>query len=397
MSNNPFINNLDILSLNITTISGEEINLFPNFLYLEIFENLFEQFLTAKCIIADTSDLVTNIPLVGNEKITMEISSINNNSLTLNFKLYKIDRDSEIMGGLKNRKFLVLYLCSDELIKNNERLSRKYSGHSETIISDILSNVYNSNKTLNSDTTSNEVDVVSNFWKPSFLIDYLCKNSKTEKYSDMIFFETLHGFNFKSISQLMSENPRNELKIADIIDSLANSNIIESFRFESFFDLMQAGAFGFFGGTYYSPHKTNYINNVASYDYVETQENYTSLGSQGIFDESLSNSNNINELIYTDSQIKNIRGSIINLLMFYNIVVSLNGDLSRRCGDIIELKFPVFDGKTIINKSFNGRFLITAIKHIIGRNSKYKQNMIITKNAFSDRPELPIVNELRNI
>ena len=397
MSNQPFINNLDILSLDITTISGETINLFPNFLYLEIFENLFEQFLTAKCVIADTSDLLVSLPLVGNEKITMKLSSVEDDSITLNFKLYKIDRDSEVISGMRNRKFLVFYLCSEELIENNKRLSRKYIGQSETIISDILTNVYNSSKTLISDTTSNEIDVVSNFWKPSNLIDYLCKNSKTDKYSDMVFFETLHGFNFKSLSQLMSESPRNELRIADVIDSLANSNIIESLRFESFFDLMQAGAFGLFGGTYYSPHKTSYLNDVASYDYIETQEKYTSLGKNGIFDESLSNENNVNELIYTDSQIRNIRGSMINLLMFYNIVVTINGDLSRRCGDIIELKFPVFDSQTVINNSFNGKFLITAIKHIIGRNSKYKQNMIITKNAFSERPELPTINSLRNI
>lgn len=390
---------IDNLSILITNVAGKQIDITKLFLQLEIIESIFEIFLNGKLILLDTLDLLSNFPLVGNEDLKINIDTNQYDlPITLDFKIYKLDKDVETISGDKKNRIVTLYFCSEELLNNySNSISRKFEDNAQDIMTWLFNNPLNSSKTLNFDQSTSNITIYGNFWKPLKIIDYISKISKTSSYSDFIFFERLDGFYFKPLSYFLNQDKVQNLTYDTGSQSFMKLNNIRAFKFKSYFDILSLLKIGFFGSTLYKYDDQLYNYSKTENLLTDAEDDFVSLGKNSNFDLNLSTNKNLIKECYIDHDIKNIRYTLMKMLNQYNLVLKMYGDFNRKICDIVNFSFPNVDNEEPINRRFDGNWIIMNIRHLIYQDTRYEQNLLLTKNASLDDNRLGTINLLKNV
>lgn len=390
---------IDSIDIYLTNINGKKIEISRLLMSLEFYENLFNTFLTGKLVIIDTLDLLKNFIIIGNETLNIDLHTTDiDKSITLDFKIYKINPEKTNHRGDVKRKLIELYFCSNDAIINQKiSISKKFSGKSENTIQTLLTTYLSSEKTLSSDATSSDVTVYSNFWKPTKIIDFLCKISKNSDYSDYIFYETFNGFNFKTVSNLISQNAIHNIKFKTDTDSFIGNTNIKIHKFENYFDIINLLNSGLFGTTFYKPHDTNYSYQKNTKTLSENYDTIYTNGSSKHFNDNLSDDSNSVSVNLYDPEISEVRLASLKLLQNYNLTIQLNGDFGRTIGQNLNIEFPNLDNETTLNEFFNGNWFIVGIRHIISQRNTFTQNILLCKNAFFNHKDLESITTLVNV
>jgi hypothetical protein len=389
---------IDEIDIYITNIAGKQIELSRLMINLDIYENIFDIFLSGKIVIADTTDILKNFLIVGNEEITISLHTTDTNkSVTLDFRVYKINKDQMIRQGDIKHKVLELFICSAEAIDNSKTLvSKKFEGSPETLVSTILTDHLNSSKDLSSDSAMTNVTVYSNYWRPVRIIDFISRISKTSSYSDYVFFENLEGFIFKPLSSLMAASSVNNISFKTDSTSFIGNTNIKKHNFDRYYDLLKSAKNGLFGSTLYKPHDTNYSFEKVQATLYENLDNITTNGSSFQFNGNMNSNENLVSSNFYEPSVSSIRMMSLLMLNNYNFSMRLNGDFSRKCGDILNLEFPNLDNETNINELFNGNWFVLGIRHSIRQNNLFSQDIIISKNSFFNNNNLDSITTLVN-
>jgi hypothetical protein len=365
---------------------------------INIWENILEHFLSARFILLDTLDLQQNFPLIGNENVEIIFDQLDERRV-LNFKVYKFDDKAEHVSDSKKNRLINLYMCSAEKLTNEStKISKKYAATGDAIVTDVLTNALGSTKAFNSIASTGDLEVYSNYWSPEKIIDFVCRLSKTNLYSDYIFWEGMQGFNFYPLSHLLAQESVHEVIFRkEDLETLIKTNVALTWKFNNFFDILTSMKMGLFGqrDLDFDVDTYAYTNTEISLD--EMMESITTLGNNVPYDSALFNADNFHPDVLYDKDISPIRTTSMKMLNDYNIVMQMNGDLIRKPGDILNLTFPVIDNEQVIHKSFNGKWLIVAVNNLIDRTGKFQQNLMLTKNAFFRDPRLPLISSLKNV
>jgi hypothetical protein len=397
---NTSLPNIDILSVDLTnTIQTKTISLKKIFLELSFFESLQSNFLKGEIILLDTFDLQVNFPLIGNETLSIVLNDQSNTtSKSMTFKIYKLE-DEALYRGVTSKKVLRLHFVSEEGITNEQvKISKKLTGTAETILSSLITDNLASSKTLTTEASDGAtLDIYSNYWRSSKVIDLVLKKSKSASYSDYVFYEDIDGFHFKTLSWLMAQAVKQELSYSLVAKSTASTHNIKMFKWNSNFNVLEDTHLGLFGTTLYQPHETNYSYTKTDDQFKDKFAEITGLGKHLIYDQSLSTEDSHIAVTHLDPDITSTRNVSIKCLENYKVNVKVNGDLDRRPGDIVKILFPVFDSASYENNNFNGLFLIMKIKHIIKNNGQYEQNLLLGKNAFYGNTQMSDTTTLNNI
>lgn len=391
-------NNINIHTVKITSIDGSVHDIKDMIIDVNIWENVLEQFLSARLIMIDTLDLQQNMPLIGNEKVEIIFEQMGERRL-LNFKVYKLDKQPVNMSDSKRVRALNLYLCSEEKLTNEmKKISKKYTGSGDTIITDVLTTALSSTKAFNFTAAQDDLEIYSNYWSPSQLIEFICRNSSTSLYSDYIFWEDMKGFNFYPLSELLAQTQIHEVTFQkeDIL-TIAKTSVALSWKFNSYFDILTSMKMGLFGqrDLDFDTSTYEYTNTEKSLD--EILENITTLGNNLPYDSALFDADNFHPGVLYNKDISPIRTTSMKMLNTYNIIIKMNGDLVRKPGDILNLKFVNIDNEQLIHKSFYGKWFIIAVNNLIDMTGKFEQNLLLTKNAFFRDPRLPLISSLKNV
>lgn len=389
---------IDNLSILITNIVGKQIDLTKLFLQVEIVESLFEIFLNGKLILLDSLDLLSHFPLIGNEDLQINIDTNQYDlPITLDFKVYKIDKDVETISGDRKNKIVTLYFCSPELLKNySTSISRKFEDNAQDIAEWLFNNPLESSRTLNFDQSTEDITIYGNFWRPLRIMDYLSRVSKTSSYSDFIFFERLDGFYFKPLSYYLNQDKIQNLTYDTSGGSFIKINNIRAFKFKSYFDILSLLKIGFFGSTLYNYDEQLYDYKKTEAIFSDIESDFVSLGNNSNFDPDLSQKTNLIKESYADHDIRNIRYTLMKLINTYNLVIKLYGDFNRKICDIVNFSFPNLDNENPINDRFDGNWIIMNIRHIIKQDTSYEQNLLLTKNASFKQDDLSSISLLKN-
>lgn len=387
----PVFNHIEILNLELYNFENQKLDISRIFLRINIFENITNQFLTGKIVIVDTQDIISNFPIIGNETLKITLKH-DNTIINLEFKIYKIEGDSNNTKGERGGKVFVLYFCSPEKIFSN-KISKKYNDKAEIIIQNLLTE----SKELLFESTSDSIEIYSNFWTIQKIIDFVVRLSKSDKYYDYTFFETLEKFNFYPISFLLNQAVSEKIVYDKSNQNYLMNNNIKSFQFEKYFNLIKDKKFGLFGVTQYQNHITNYSYSKTETDLSNVYEKITSLGKNIPFDKNLSSFTNKVMNNFYDVEISPIRTSMMNLLNHNNLIIKVNGTLKRKSGQVVNLKYPKLNNNDVIQKSFDGNWFINGIHHILDNDGEFEQNLLLSKNAKFDFKNLEKVNGNKNI
>jgi hypothetical protein len=389
---------IDEIDVYITNVAGRQIELSRLMLSLDIYENVFDVFLSGKLVVTDTMDILKNFLIVGNEEISISLHTTDTaKSVTLDFRVYKINRDQIVQQGDLKRKVMELFICSAEAIENGKSLvSKKFEGKPETVVSSVLSDHLGSSKDLDSDAGSSDITVYANYWRPAKIIDFVSRVSRTSAYSDYVFFENLDGFVFKPLSSLMSESAANDISFRTATDSFIGNTNIKRYNFSKYYNLLKSGREGLFGSTLYKPHDTEYSFEKVEATLAENFESITTNGSSFPFSGDMNSSENLVSTNFYEPSVSSVRMMSLLMLNNYNFSMRLNGDFSRKCGDVLNIEFPNLDNETSVNELFNGNWFVLGIRHTILQNNLFQQDVIVAKNSFFNKSELDTITALVN-
>lgn len=374
------------INIKITSNDGEEFDVSEIFVVGNIYQSLFfKKFITGRIVLLDTNDIMSLIPLVGFEDVTIHISnSYDQNFHDYKFKIYKIDKDIGTFDLYKRSKILNIYLYSEEEFNNYTKISKKFTGTGSSIITKLLSENLKSTKMLTSIPDSSLLKFNSNFWNAERCIEYICDNVDDE----YLFYENNDGFHFEPLSYLFEQIPLNSLNFSP--DNVLNDydNVLK-YQFNSHFDDLLWRKRGTFGTTSYTLDKDNYGFEVKSDDISKIDKQLSHCGGiKKMYNDQTDDQNDIFVVYQKNEKNRKLRTTQFNLMSRYNLVVKIEGDISRNVGKVYTINIPSIGNDPVASDSFSGDYLISEINTEFSANEKMHQNISFVRNALNNNPKL---------
>jgi len=189
-------------------------------LAIRYFEDLFSPTITVEITVTNTGGVVkgkdgtlqslySGLPLRGGERVFIKIAGNSDTNKGIDLKdapLYVSKISNVIREG--QRESFVLKLVSRESIANETtRLSGKYgSSQVSDHVAKIIKESLLSDKPLSSDDASNQYSFIGNLKRPFDVITMLASKSIPDTgVPGYFFYETIDGYNFRSIDKLIIE------------------------------------------------------------------------------------------------------------------------------------------------------------------------------------------------
>lgn len=405
--------------LKLISSQGIVVDLNDYLVEINIFEDIFSNFLHGQIMLSDSRNLIAKMPLIGDEYLLVKFETPTLGvSIEKVFRVYSIDNIVTVRDN--NTKTYVLNFASIEAF-NDAVVSvfKPYSG----LVSDVAGAIFTEflespskpkfedrSITLDeSETTSlfvepskNKIKFISPGWTPAKCINWLASKAIPEDGGapDYLFWETTSkGFAFSSIerltknyieSKLVDGNyyyvPAGALNVGDIIEKLF---LVESFEVVRFIDNLRNYHNGYFGsglGTFdlkkkaYTLHDYNHVANYSSFKHFGDESalapfsvNTPHNSDQNIkfypINPNLFSGQNEN---YTEvmPEIYGKRLSRLNELNNFKVNITVPGRTDMFAGAIVNFVMPDATVKNQVTEDvrdpiLSGIYLVSAIRHKI--------------------------------
>lgn len=204
-----FAGDVAIRKLELISSSNAKIDITNQLIGIEMYEDIFSPFITMAISIRESLDFINAIPLRGEELIDVEISTPTFNDQ------YKIIKDRFYVYKLSDRQLLTdrnsaytLHAISYEaLIDLNMKQSKAYSGNiSEIAKLFFKTDGFSTTKNVNIETAKNSTKYISNYWSPVKNLNFLTTSAINKNNSpSFLFYENRQGFNFVSLDTLYDQ------------------------------------------------------------------------------------------------------------------------------------------------------------------------------------------------
>jgi len=204
--------------------SGEKVDLIaPTANYvaeINLFEDVWNKFLTGSIVIKDASNLITNMPIVGGEVLQLKLRTptIEDNPANVIHKSFQITAIKDRSLNNDREQVYILNFCSAEMLSDASHiLQQRFTGNTEEIATKIFEDYIvearnlvdqdHSNTLFLGDTPhSSKISFVANNWTPTQALDFMSKyiKGKSGPGADFIFFESNKGMYYTSLQSLIA-------------------------------------------------------------------------------------------------------------------------------------------------------------------------------------------------
>ena len=201
-----------IEDLRLVTTTGLEINLRTQVMGITLFEDIFSMTITGTIAIADSVNLASHGPLLGQEYLHLKIRTPFKNkdeSATIDFSenaflVHSISKRQKLTGGVQG---FVLSFVSQELVKNQRlKVTQSLTGTWSNIVKKMLTDkkYLNTKKKIDLEPTSGIKKFVAPNVRPLDIVILGMKQAIAEFKGEptYLFYETLKGFNFRTLASL---------------------------------------------------------------------------------------------------------------------------------------------------------------------------------------------------
>ena len=390
---------------------------------LNLFDSILMPVTSGSILIRDSVGLSGKLLFDGSESILIDIAKDAKSDIATFKKAFRIYKQSGRKAEGLNNELFVLNFVSDELIfsdqqRINQSFEGTYSKVVEKVLVDYLRVPNNQIGGVFEPTTGIRKLVIPNL-KPLDAIEWCAKRSVDQNQApNYMFFQNLVGFNFVSLSKLLTQpdlldikfEPKNqskgsalsEISMARALEVVAQTDMIEKTRsgvnagqFIGFDPLTRTTAkkqIGFadvFNSMKHANENPNQsvVTNRAG---VSATEAYDSKKSMANMDAAKQLSNYIKKMDPTSiSKIDNIenwlfqRKAIINNLMERRVKLVMPGNFDLSSGFNVNLLVPNMavkeKGSSNEDLTLTGKYIIVGTRHIIG----YEKHETIIEIATS--------------
>jgi len=419
-------------------------NILPQVMSLSLVEDITLQCITGEINVADAQDIRTILPLTGLERLELKFYTPGASQLdrvdaleekTEPFYIYKIEKIRP-SGGIGRQQVYRIHFTSREAYRNSiTRVSKAFAGPVENGVAEILLD----NQFLDSrkpfyveETKTNPKFVIPNV-KPFKAIQMLSQSaiSKNYKNAHFLFYETIRGFNFRSIESLLAVGGHTARPVVekyhlqpantrvggnkDVTQDMRNVstysfddpvNIIESLNnglfanklivHDSFNKTIVEHEFdyhGSFGEFFHTEHTDGeksgikFLQPYANFDNTEKNLSEHPLAKLMLTSQT--------KKIHNDYEFED-QGDLLpnsisqrEQLANFNLVLTVPGNTRVHAGDLISFALPFQkpvapDEKQELNPYYSGRYLVLQVKHIINQtNQRHEMIMRCVKDAVN--------------
>jgi hypothetical protein len=409
-------------------VNGSEIELNNLYRYIEIYEDIFSPYISAKLHIEDAMNFPERLPITGQEKVEIEFRSDINSMepVKLVFRVYKLD--SQRISETGKTQQYVLHLMSEGGYFNFSQIcGYALSGSVSEMVKSILykhfpDSVWKDKLDIEN-TADNYSFVLPASYTPFRAIDWLCGKaySKTGlEYSPYLFYESIDGHRFKSLSKIIEDGSSNMIRYeytqgnmpvlegqkenlgfqsvlpsryhkvqkleelsrfdaaSNIMNGIISSHLTvhdlvrkehrehEFYESDVFDSMSKLGNEPHFRAN--DPEEARVMSRGTSYFYLPSTPYTVYDGANSILD------NHQVESLYQK------RKYHMNSFLTQKLVIQVFGDSRRRVGDIIDL--GVFKPQSDVtalddkqDKNLSGQYMITSIKHSLAGSYSCKYEL----------------------
>lgn len=234
------------------------IDILPYVQKIDLYESIFDNTISASITLLENRGLVEYIPIVGVEQVFLSFS-VNAPFLTGGAQTFsRVFRVIKVAGQSYPKHDYRLYtlnLATPEFITSlSSRISRAFLNKtSDEAVRDILERDLPgaSQRIVTVEPTDGKMDTVIPNYTPLQAINYFSLLAQTldrPRESNFVFFETLEGFHFSSISRLIKQGNSGQLKTLNVNPGMVNvakrvtvdqmQNAIDRLHQEQTFDLL---------------------------------------------------------------------------------------------------------------------------------------------------------------
>ena len=401
-------NQFKVNELIIVTKAGK-IDITALYEEINIFDSILMPVISGNILVRDAVGLSSILLFDGSESVLMDISKFNDETATFK-KAFRIYKQSDRTNINQNSEMYDLHFVSDELFysdqqKINQSYEEKYSEIIKKILIDYLKVSVNNLGGIYSDSSGIRNVVIPNL-SPIESIQWCTKRALDSNQSpNFLFFQNLTGYNFASLSKLLTQPEILDIKFQT--KNLSNSSPLEeisgakSFEVLSTTNLIERTRSGVNAGTFigfdpitrtisskqisYDDHYSNMKHGnetpnftpIQNRDGKENSQNFNSKKTLSIFGTARKFSEYIKKndptSISTNETTEDFlfqRKAIMSNLMSRRLKIVMPGNFQLSSGFNVNVQAPVFGEKeknsNEEDKSVSGKYIIIASRHIIG-------------------------------
>ena len=426
----------------LLTTTGAELDIKNLVQNINIFEDLFSFTVSGDILLKDTTNIVSNGPILGEERLLLKIQtpqSSPNADTTIDYMstpliVYKINTT---LSASEGANIVSLNFTTQEAFRNQtSRVSQSYKGQPSDIVEKIIrdKNYLNSKRRLFNETTSNNMKVVYPNCKPFVAIEKLSEQSNSATMNSSpsyLFFETTKGYHFRTIDGLCNaetkfvfrENIPNQLNKQGVIDPMKNLETLSKYNILSTRDTVKNMNSGLYSSKLIQHDLYNKTVKSQDYDYLKDYQkdvhtNYNSkeldvplVSTAPDSDSGLKISENTDSKLYVsitsagkhfyetkdypyqsdnlDQTLQRRRSRISQIQTGLKMQIEVPGQTFIQAGDMIQLDIAAQSTMTNdkYDKQYSGRYLVTSIAHSFatGGDPRHIMRMGVSKDSISKR------------
>jgi hypothetical protein len=416
-----------INTVNFITAAKQKLELRKLIHEFSFFEDIYSFTVSGYIKLTDSQGFVELLQLTGNEYLEIDIGKTKNgkNNLKGKFRVYKLAPRSP--SGNMNFEYYTLYFCSEELMLSEQiKVSNSYKGKK---ISENIQNILFEKLKVSKDRIQKieETTGISNLVVPkvkpfeaiSWLSNYARPKDGAKVGADMLFFETKDGFNFRSLQSLYKDKPYATYKyeqknLDDKVQNLQEKfSTVLKYEIVKSFDMLNEINSGTMANRLMSldPLTRNFKTTDFSYDEYKdksqslnkgdttnqtknrlgktSSESYESklkltVGNANQKDNAYIKGKSVDTKdIFMETTVPN-RTAQLALANFTVLKISIPGDTGITAGRTIEFKLNTLKptkGKKDEDKFYSGKYLVTAVRHIIVSPTVFQTVLEISKES----------------
>ena len=395
-----------IKSISLKTQKNQVINQDSNFLEffgsLDIYQNMFNSFMTADLVILDGASFIEKYNISGNEDFEIEFQGYGRDE-AMKYKFKIVEQVANVPINNLRAKQVSFRLVSDEFLTDSSTsISKSYNVGTKEVVNDIVKSFLKSNKKIFVEDTKSIPIIIIPYLSPFKALDFLKQRTVSEKYrsSSFLFFENNNGFNFTTVEGVVDRESKKKIQeffqseaISQNIKSGGTSSDIDSnhlffnYTISSSFDLVST-----FKNGGLKPNVTQYdlttkkyqsrlfLNDPSTSIFIDNTSNKNPLVSDVVFQQY--SQNNSKPLFIPFSKYKDTTNPTTNfifdtvaericfssLFTQKRVYVDIPGNTLLEAGSIINLRVARYDAlnsKKELNEMESGLYLVTACKHSI--------------------------------
>lgn len=415
---------------------------------INLFEDMFSNFLHGNLVISDSRNLIEKLNLHGEEVLITKIrtpSLDKIHTISKTFRTYKIS-DRKIVRDNNTQTFVIHFASTELYLDILLPVFISFEGKISDVVEKVFTNYistfrdYDIEESGTSVTTSaqkspfiilnnpsNKVKFVSPGWSPFKIINWLASKSIPEdgKASNFLFFESNKAFYFGSVEYILKNAVENNSSLGTYFISASNMSelntkdlnremfIARDVEMVNTVDQIKNFTNGYLASRLIYLDVYNKEYQAIDYDHVEEYKNYFHTSGQGdkavppFFENSLRNfttnisfypknpklynnfEDNVNEKM--DIIYGNRKSSLLDLNNI-RMNITVPGRTDIEVGRMLNFIFPSLDTKSEedstsskSDKLYSGNYLVTAIRHKFNKN-EHVMTMEIVKDSLYVEP-----------